>query len=75
MYTHELLDGRARRLVVHEKIVQLPDMQQLLDRIQTGRLFWMAIAHLVATASRVRNECHGHCGTRLAVTRDGLARV
>ncbi len=75
MHTDELFDGRARRLVVHEKIVQLPDVQQLLDGIQTGRLFRVAVAHLVATARRVRNERHGHVGTRLAVTRDGLVGV
>jgi hypothetical protein len=75
MDAHELLYARAWRFVVHEKVVQLPDVQQLLDCIQAGGLLRMAVAHLVATARRVRNERHGHDRTRLAVTRDGLAGV
>jgi hypothetical protein len=70
-----LLDARAGRFVVHEEVMQLPDVQQLLDCIQAGGLFRVAVAHLVAAARRVRNERHGHGGTRLAVIRDGLAGV
>jgi len=71
VHAFQLLERRARRLVVPQEIVELSLVQQVLDDVEASGLLGVARPHLVQAAGRVSDEGHGHGATRPAVTRDG----
>jgi hypothetical protein len=60
VHARELLERGARRLVVHQEIVQLADVERLLDGVEACRLLGMAVTHGVEAARGMRDEGHGH---------------
>jgi hypothetical protein len=65
MYARQLLDGRARSLMVLQQVIQATRMQFVFDRAEPRRALGMPVTHLVEMAMGVRDECDGHGRLRL----------